>query len=206
MIRALLLAGVVLAGAAAWWTGLYQSGPEHVAELVACAGIWGPVAFVALFVGAEIVHFPGILFVFAAAALWPARVAIPTAYIGALSASVVVFAIARRVVPAALRDRLPERLRRYESLLESHGLLTVIGLRLVLFMAPTVHWLLGASRVSSRDFVLGTALGLVPGVVALTLLGRHALDHWDALRPWLLGGIAVLVAFAVVRRVRAAAS
>jgi phospholipase D1/2 len=205
VIRALLLAAVALAAAAAWWTGLYHSGPEHVAGFVERAGIWGPIAFVGLFVAAEVVHLPGILFMFAAAALWPARVAVPTAYIGALAASVVVFAIARRVVPAALRERLPERLLRYESLLESHGLVTVIGLRLALFMAPTVHWLLGASRVSSRDFVLGTALGLAPGVVALTLLGRRALDHWDGVQPWLLGGIAALAALAIVRRVRASA-
>ena len=205
MTRALLFAAVALAAATAWWSGLYQSGPEHVADFVARAGIWGPLAFVALFVGAEIVHFPGILFVFAAAALWPARVAIPTVYLGALAASLVVFAIARHVVPAELRERLPERLLRYESLLERHGLLTVTGLRLVLFMAPTVHWLLGASRVSSRDFLLGTALGLLPGVIALTLLGRHALDHWEAVQPWLIAGIAVLVGIAIVRSVRAAA-
>jgi uncharacterized membrane protein YdjX (TVP38/TMEM64 family) len=205
VIRALLLAAVALAAAAAWWTGLYHTGPEQVAGLVERAGIWGPVAFVGLFAAAEIVHFPGILFVFAAAALWPARVAVPTVYLGALTASVVVFALARRVVPAELRERLPERLLRYESLLESHGLVTVIGLRLVLFMAPTVHWLLGASRVSSRDFVFGTALGLAPGVVALTLLGRRALDHWESVQPWLLGGIAVFAALAIVRRARAAA-
>jgi len=198
--RALLLAGVILAAGAAWWSGAYaHASPEQVAGLVGRAGLWGPAAFVALFVGAELIHFPGVLFVFAAAALWPARVAIPTAYLGALLASVTVFALARRVVPASALDRLPARVRRYESLLETHGLLTVLGLRLVLFMLPTVHWLLGASRVSPRDFMVGTALGLLPGVVGLTLLGRHAADHWDAAQPWLLGGAALVVALALLR-------
>jgi uncharacterized membrane protein YdjX (TVP38/TMEM64 family) len=198
--RLLLLAGVALGAAGAWWTGLYHASPEAVRELVSQAGVWGPVAFVALFVGGELVHFPGgVLFMLAAAALWPARVAIPTAYAAALVASLVVFGIARWLVPAELHERVPERLRRYETLLESHGLVTVIGLRLVLFMLPTVHWLLGASRVSARDFALGTALGLLPGVLGLTLLGGNAFAHWAALQPWLLGGLAVAGVIAVAR-------
>jgi uncharacterized membrane protein YdjX (TVP38/TMEM64 family) len=202
MTRALLFAGVVFALILAWWSGIYaEASPEKVAELVSRAGVLGPLFFVALFVAAELVHFPGILFVFAAAGLWPLWVAIPTAYAGAVLGAFAVFVIARRIVPPGLRDHLPEPLLRYESLLESHGLLTVIGLRLVLFMAPAVHWLLGASRVSRRNYALGTAIGLLPGVVLFALLGRAVQQHWPVLRPWVYGGIALALTGVLLRPV-----
>jgi uncharacterized membrane protein YdjX (TVP38/TMEM64 family) len=203
-VTRLLLACVVAAAlGTAWWTGAYsQVTPEHVAEIVASAGIFGPLAFVALLTAAEVAHLPGALFVIAASALWPPAVAIPTAYAGALSASLVLFFLGRRIVPATLRERLPAWLVRYESRLETHGLTTVIGLRVVLFLMPAVHWMLGASRVSFRDYFLGSAIGLLPGVVLYVLLGRQAFAHWDALRPWLIAAVGLLLALAVLRRVR----
>jgi len=183
--RRIALAAVVLAIASAWALGAHEHlTPERVAEVVGRAGVFGPIAFVALFAAAEVVHVPGLLFVFAAAALWPPATAIPTAYVGALTASLVVFLIARHITGDTVRERLPDWLLRYEARLESHGLRTVIALRLVLFLLPAVHWLLGASRVSFRDFFLGTALGLAPGVIAFALLGREAAARFA---PWLTG-------------------
>lgn len=204
MTRAALLIVVAAALAAAWASGLYSHlTPERVVELVDRAGVLGPLVFVALFAAAELVYVPGALLVIAASALWPPAVAIPTAYAGAIAASLVVFFLARRIVPDGLRERLPERLLRHEAKLETHGLQTVIGLRLVLFLSPAVHWLLGASRVSFRDYLLGTAIGLAPGVIGVAFLGRQAVDHWHAMRPWALGALALLLALALVRRVRA---
>lgn len=203
MTRIALLLAVAAALTAAWASGVYaRLTPESVAELVARAGALGPIAFVALFAAAETVHVPGLLFVLAASALWPPAIALPTAYAGALTASLVVFFLSRRIVPATLRERLPEWLLRYEARLETHGLLTVIALRLVLFLLPTVHWLLGASRVSFRDYFLGSAIGLLPGVVLYVLVGRQAFEHWDSVRPWALGAAALAVAFIVARRLR----
>jgi uncharacterized membrane protein YdjX (TVP38/TMEM64 family) len=202
--RLLLLIAVIAALALAWASGLpAQVTPERVATLVDAAGVLGPVAFVGLFAAAEIAHVPGALFVIAASALWPPAIAIPTSYAGALVASLAVFSLARRVVPAGLRERLPERLLRHEARLESQGLQTVIALRLVLFLSPTVHWLLGASRVSYRDYLLGSAIGLAPGVILFALVGRQAFAHWDAVRPWALAALGLAIALAIARHLRA---
>ena len=201
MTRLALFAALAAAAAAVWATGAYaRVTPEGISELVTRAGVLGPIVFIALFAAAETVHLPGVLFVIASAALWPPSVAIPTAYIGAMTASLVIFLLSRRLVPASVRERLPHWLLRYESRLETHGLTTVIGLRLVLFLMPAVHWLLGASRVSFRDYSLGTAIGLAPGVVLYVMLGRQAFAHWDAVRPWALGIGGALAALAIASR------
>ncbi len=79
----------------------------------------------------------------------------------------------------------------------------MIALRLVLFLAPWVHWLLGASRVSFRDFAIGSAIGLLPGIVVVSLLGHSAIEHWDSLRPWALGAGALVLALELARRLHA---
>jgi len=205
-------ARVALAGAlaalfaVAWVAGLHAHlTPEGIRVLVERAGWLGPLAFVALFAAAELVQVPGALLVIAASALWPPPLAIATSYAGALVAATLLFWLSRALFAGAVRERLPEWLARHEARLETHGLLSVIALRLVLFLAPWVHWLLGASRVSFRDFFAGSALGLLPGIVALTLVGRTAIDHWDSVGPWALGALALLLALELARRLHARA-
>src|SRR5262249_50328913 len=153
--------------------------PDGIRALVASAGWLGPVAFVGLFVLAELLHLPGALLVIGAAALWPAPLAVATSYAGAMAAATLLFWLSRTIVADRGRQRLPAWLVPYETRLETHGLQSVIALRLVLFLAPWVHWLLGASRVSFRDFFVGSAIGLLPGVVLTTLLGRKAIENWE---------------------------
>lgn len=195
------LAAILAIGGA---TGLYaQLTPEGVRALVERAGWLGPFAFVALFAAAELVQVPGMLLVIAAAALWPPPLAIATSYAGALVAATSLFWLSRALFAESVRERLPPWLARHEARLETHGFTSVIALRLVLFLAPWVHWLLGVSRVSFRDFFAGTALGLLPGIVALTLVGRKAIDNWDRVQPWALAALALFLALELARRLRA---
>lgn len=205
--RLALAAALAALLAAGWATGLFAHlTPDGIRAAVERAGWLGPVVFVALFVAAELVQVPGALLVIGAAALWPAPLAVATSWVGALCAASLLFWLSRTLFADGARRRLPDWLARHEERLETHGLSSVIGLRLVLFLAPWVHWLLGASRVSFRDFFAGSALGLVPGIVAVTLLGRKAIDNWDSLRPWALGALGLFLALELARRLRGRAS
>jgi phospholipase D1/2 len=196
-----LVVAVLALLAVGWVTGLHSYvTPEGIRGLVERAGWLGPVVFVALFVAAELVQMPGALLVLGAAALWPAPVAIAASYTGALLAATLLFWLSRTIFADGVRERLPAWLMPYEIWLETHGLLTVIALRLVLFLAPWVHWLLGASRVTFREFFLGSAIGLLPGIILVTFLGRSAIAHWDSLRPWLLAAGALALALELARR------
>jgi uncharacterized membrane protein YdjX (TVP38/TMEM64 family) len=63
----------------------------------------------------------------------------------------------------ALHDRFP-RFRTLDDRLEHHGVLTVALLRLVFFLAPLLNWSLGATRLLFRDYVIGTGIGILPGI------------------------------------------
>ena len=63
--------------------------------------------------------------------------------------------------PAALLSRF-ERIQTLDEHLAHRGFRTILVLRLVLFMAPPLNWAIGVTRVRLREYVLGSALGVVP--------------------------------------------
>jgi uncharacterized membrane protein YdjX (TVP38/TMEM64 family) len=76
----------------------------------------------------------------------------------------------------ALHDRFP-RFRALDERLERHGVMTVALLRLVFFLAPLLNWSLGATRVLLRDYVLGTGIGVLPGIALTVFLADRIADR-----------------------------
>jgi uncharacterized membrane protein YdjX (TVP38/TMEM64 family) len=73
---------------------------------------------------------------------------------------------------------------------------------LVFGQLPPADWLLGVSKVSTRNFLIGTGIGIIPGVVLFVVAGGGMFEY---LRDMSTGTrrivIGVLVALAIVRRV-----
>lgn len=194
MKRLLLLTLVVASAVFAWATGLHEKvGMEMTRELVHGAGAWGPLLFIVLF-GLEGLGVPGVVFMVAAIAIWPPSLAFLYNFLGAQMAGLVGFGFARWVGREWVAERLPDKVRRYEARIEDRGLATVIVVRLVFFLAPPAHWLLGLSPVRFRDYLLGTAIGMLPWLVAVSYGGSHAL-RWLADQPpttWMMLTAAVV--------------
>ncbi|MEL0000529.1 MAG: TVP38/TMEM64 family protein, partial [Acidimicrobiaceae bacterium] len=63
-------------------------------------------------------------------------------------------------------------------------------------------WLLGVSSVRLTPFFLGTAIGIIPSVVLVVLLGASVGD-WLFAEPFRWGGFLVaIVALSTLRRIR----
>jgi uncharacterized membrane protein YdjX (TVP38/TMEM64 family) len=119
-----------------------------------------------------------------------------------LGSSVVSFAIGRKLGRGWVEDLVDDeegKLRFVERLLRRHGLLAVIVLRVVPTLPlSAVNVVLGHSSVSARDFVLGTALGLLPGTLLLAFVGDRALEPRSPVFWLLAGASALLVAGGVL--------
>lgn len=88
--------------------------------------------------------------------------------------------------------------------LARRGVVAVLTLRLLpLVPFNLVNYAAGVTALHPRAYVLGTALGIVPGTVAYTLIGARLTSPTD---PLFLAGIAGLVVLAVVGAVVAARS
>ena len=77
-------------------------------------------------------------------------------------------------------------------------------MRLLFFLAPPAHWLLGLSRVRFGPFVLGTMVGFVPGIAVLTAVGKGVVDWLSMQPPWtwvaLVAGVALILALVRLRQ------
>ena len=200
--RAAVLAAIVALVCAAWWGGWFDLlDAERVRSLLTESGAWGPVLYVASFALIEPLGAPGILFIIPASFVWPLAVAFALSWIASIGAGIVGFSFARWIARDFVQRHLPDRFNRFDRQLAERALLGVIVVRLVFFLAPPAHWVLGVSRVPFGTFVLGTAIGFAPGVALMTVAGPALVEFWNSVeRPGLWIGLAVLV-FAIGRRV-----
>ncbi|HZD53204.1 MAG TPA: VTT domain-containing protein, partial [Woeseiaceae bacterium] len=68
--------------------------------------------------------------------------------------------------------------------LRNQGVITVAALRMVPIAPFTVvNMVMGAARVRMRAYLVGTALGLVPGVFVLTMVGDRLREVWRNPEP-----------------------
>jgi uncharacterized membrane protein YdjX (TVP38/TMEM64 family) len=157
---------------------------DELRSLLQNAGFWGPTIYIVALSVAEPLGVPGVLFIISAGVVWSTPWAILFSWLGAMCAEFLGFAFARWAAREWVATRLPARFRRYDALVSRHALGGVLVLRLMFFMAAPVTWLLGVSSVGLRPFLLGTALGLIPGIVVFTVAGGNVLE-------WLVGHPAV---------------
>lgn len=185
-----LIVAVALAGALAW---LVLGGDiDTVRETVEAAGPWAPLAYLALHVVLTLVPVPKNLFAGIAGALFGLGAGTVLSWVGSVLAAAVGFAVARRLGREAVASLTGPRIDRAEDILEAQGLAAVVLARLTPFLPFTVVNLgAGVSPVSWRDYLVGTALGVVPGTVAYVALGASA--GKDATTFVLAGALAVLL-------------
>ncbi len=182
MIRIAL--GVLLVGLVAllWATGFFAwvQDVEQVRAALDGLGPWAPVLYVLAFSLLEPLFVPAIVFIIPGAVIFPYWQLLLLSWLGAVGAGVVGFGYARTLGRGFVDRHLPPALRRYDDRLARNGLRTVIFVRLTLFLAPPAHWLLGLSRVDFKSFLVGTAIGFVPGIALLTyvvaFVGGSVLD------------------------------
>jgi uncharacterized membrane protein YdjX (TVP38/TMEM64 family) len=197
----LLLMAVIIV--AVHLTGVFDRfhDPGQIKTMLISSGAWGYGLYVVLF--SLLQPLPAVAFIIPASMIWPKPVAFMLSIIGALGASILGFSFARFIARGWVENHLPQRFHRFDEKLAQHGLQTVIIVRFVFFLAPPAHWVLGLSKVGFGTFVLGSFLGMLPGVAAFTWIGGSFFD-WLAGQPgwaWLVTAV-FLAAGLVLRRAR----
>lgn len=177
----LLFAGLVVALVAVWRLTPLETllDRRHLAELghAVASSPAAPVLVIAVYVAAGLVLFPVTLLLAATALAFEPWHALGLGLAGALSSASVGYAVGRLV--ACRRPRWIEgpRFAPFRARLQRRGVLTMAVSRLV----PVGNFTLanvvaGAIGIPFRDYLLGNGLGLLPGLIALTLLS-HELRH-----------------------------
>lgn len=207
---ALVLLLVALAVGAFWIYLPVESSPS-VAELLAVAERWhaSPLApFVALagFAIGGLIVFPVNVLIAATIIVFGTLAGAIYALLGSVLSAIVVHEVGRRL-PAGMVARLfGARGERLRARAVGHGLLAVAIVRIVP-VAPysVVSLIAGVARIRRIDYVIGTALGMLPGIGLYALFVDRArqvlLDPHPLAWLGLIGVFVLIVAVAVALRI-----
>lgn len=152
-------------------TGLAQRiDVDAVRGFTESAGWWGLFAYWLAFALGVLVHLPGAAFVGAASVAYGHAIGMLVAYVGANGATSTSFVLVRAVGGQPLGEIRKPWVRRIFARLESHPITTVAVLRAFFFCASWLNYALAMSSLRTRDYLIGSAIGLVPQAVAYALL------------------------------------
>jgi uncharacterized membrane protein YdjX (TVP38/TMEM64 family) len=197
--------GVAAVAAVVGVTSGVRPDADRISDWLTGSGPWGPVVFIASMWLVQPLGLPGVLWMVPAGVVWPWPVAAALSWVGNMGASSIGFGFARLAGRDWVAERLPPRLRAVDSRLGERGLGPIIGLRVVTGQLAPADWVLGVSSVRWRTFLVGTALGIVPGILMAVIVGG-GLAQWILERGavvWVaaaVGGAVALVAWWVMRR------
>jgi len=180
----------------------WVAGDGNVERLLTETGVLGPIIFVLVMWITQPLGVPGFVYMIPAGIVWPFPLAIALSWIGNLGASFIAFSFARWFGRDWVKARIPPRMHKYDDQLEQGGLRPIILLRLVFGQLPPADWLLGVTKVTQRNFLIGTGIGIIPGVIVAVVAGGGfvdlLLDMSTMTRRIIIG---IIVALAVSLRV-----
>ena len=206
-----LVAIGVIAGLTALWkytplAGLLE--PQRITRWAREAGDawWAPLLVVVAYTPASVVMFPRpVITLFAVVAFGP-WFGFGYAMLGIELAAWLSYVAGLRFSRGTVRRMAGHKLNRVMDVLRNRGLLAITALRLVPLAPFSVEGVVaGALRIRLWHFMLGTAIGILPGTLAATIFGQQletALENPHAINYWLIGGAVALLAGATwgVRR------
>jgi uncharacterized membrane protein YdjX (TVP38/TMEM64 family) len=166
---------VVLAALVALALTVPLPAPLEVRDRVHALGPWGAVAFLLVHALVTTTPLPRTVFSLSAGLLFGPWLGLALCVAASTFSAALAFAIVRRLGGRALHRVGARRVRMLEERMSSRGLLAVTSTRLVpaIPFAP-LNYTLGLTSVRWWHYLVGTAIGLVPGTAAVVLLGDAA--------------------------------
>lgn len=143
---------------------------EVIRAKVETAGALGYLVFVAGFTAGALLQVPGMLFVGAAILAWGRLEGFLAAWSGAGVATGVSFLVVRAVGGQVFTEIDRPLFKKLIARLDRNPILVVAGLRVLFWLAPPLNYALALSSVRFVHYVAGTMIGLLPPLLAATLL------------------------------------
>ncbi len=172
-LKAAVLFGILIGAVA-----LYQSGivtTDNITTITKDYPRTAPLVFMGVYMLATVFFLPATPLSLAAGGIFGPALGSVYILIGATIGATLAFLVARFLLQEwtsnLINKRLP-RLQEYFESIKDNGFVTVLLLRLApIFPFNGLNFALGVTEVKVSEYVLATALGIIPGVIILSFLG-----------------------------------
>lgn len=135
-------------------------------------GIWAPILYIALYTIGTLCILPSTPLNLAGGAIFGTGLGTLWTSIGALIAAILAFLFTRTIGREVVAKRLAGRWQTIDTELCNGGLFYMFAIRLQpIIPYGLVNFASGLTSVTFKDYVLGTALGTVPGVLPFVMIG-----------------------------------
>ncbi|WP_407317478.1 VTT domain-containing protein [Isoptericola halotolerans] len=173
VLLAVLLALTVVEQARGW------DDVQLLRDLVEGAGALGGVVFVAGYALLCLVPIPKAVLTTLGGLLYGLWLGALLSWLAALAGAVLAFVLGRLVGRDAIEGLTQGRVAQADRLLTRHGLGAVVAVRLVPVVPFTaINYAAGLTGVRWWHYLVGSALGMVPGSLAYAALGAWGTDPW----------------------------
>lgn len=164
--------------------------PKYVQGQAMAAGLFGPLVILAVYAFQTVIPFPSPALAVIAGALYGPWLGSLITLFGINLSGSISFVFGRYFGRHFVTEYEKDWIKKYDDILAQEGFLTMLFMRLLFFPYDIVSILAGLSRITYRQYALGTFLGTIPSTVTFVVLGR-AFGHP---RSWILfGTLAVLI-------------
>ena len=191
----LVVVALVMVGLAATWTLTPLNAIADVEHwermLTGIRGPWEVLAVIAVYVLSGFIAFPLIVLIAGTTAVfgvWPGML---YAGLGAMASALATYSLGWWLGQRRLRHYFGPGVNRIKQSLQQRGIITVTTIRLIPAAPYTLFNLAaGALHIPPLDYVIGTALGLAPGILVMSLLGSTIVG---IIAHPTIGGVALVI-------------
>ncbi len=158
-------------------------------------GVWAGVGFAGLYALISLSPLPASVFTFAAGALFGVLEGLVVVEVGAVTGAVVAFLLARLLGRELVQRVSNATVERLDASFARRGLIAVLGIRMLPVLPfAVVNYVSGLTSVRFSDYLVGTALGILPVSAAYVVLGAYGTKPGSV--PFLiaLGALVVFLA------------
>jgi uncharacterized membrane protein YdjX (TVP38/TMEM64 family) len=150
---------------------------EGIKNYVLSFGVFAPIAYIVMFTLVPLTLFPDSLLALAGGMVFGLFWGALYTLIGAICGGTLAFYISRSFGRSLVEKLAKHKAQWFEDGVEKKGFLLILTLRLIpLIPFDIISYGAGLSKIKYRDFMAGTFLGIIPGVLIYVNLGDKALN------------------------------
>jgi phospholipase D1/2 len=199
IIAALVLLAVIAMTALWKWTPLNELlTPENMKQWISALNDnpFTPVIVITVFAIAGLIAIPLTLLVVTVAisfGAWPGSI---YALAGSLLSATFAYILGHWLGRTSVSEMAGSKLNRLSKRLANHGVMAIITVRIIPVAPFTlINLVAGASHIKFRDFILGTLIGMLPGILAITVFANSLLRVVQQPEPIEIAVFVVVVFF-----------